>query len=116
MDEQQPKARRRRSRAEVAQLVAEFRESGLSRGEFCRRHGLSLSTLNRYCRRRRDTESEVHRAARWVAVEVASARPPAMSNAGSGLAVVLSSGRRIEIGRGFDADTLEQLVRLLEQA
>jgi hypothetical protein len=34
----------------------------------------------------------------------------------SGLALVLRSGRRIEIGRGFDAKTLEQLVHLLEPA
>jgi hypothetical protein len=34
----------------------------------------------------------------------------------SGLAVVLAGGRRIEVGRGFDAKTLEQLVRLLEPA
>ena len=30
------------------------------------------------------------------------------------LAVVLSSGRRIEVGREFDAKTLEQLLHLLE--
>jgi hypothetical protein len=35
---------------------------------------------------------------------------------GSELAVVLPSGRRIEVKRGFDAGTLEQLVLLLERA
>ena len=30
------------------------------------------------------------------------------------LAVVLASGRRIEVKRGFDANTLRQLVSLLE--
>jgi hypothetical protein len=34
----------------------------------------------------------------------------------SGLAVVLTGGRRIEVGRGFDAQTLQQLVSLLEAA
>src|ERR1017187_10726553 len=45
-----PSVRRRlrRSRAEVAQIVASYAQSGLSRSEFCRQHGLSLSTVNRY--------------------------------------------------------------------
>jgi hypothetical protein len=37
------------------------------------------------------------------------------SGPGSALAVVLLSGRRIEVNRGFDTHTLEQLVHLLEQ-
>jgi len=40
--------RRRRSRQEVEQLVAEYESSGLSRSEFCRERGLGLSTLDRY--------------------------------------------------------------------
>jgi hypothetical protein len=37
--------RRRRSRAEAEQLVAEYEASGLSQVEFCRKQGLSLTTL-----------------------------------------------------------------------
>jgi len=105
--------RRRRSRAEVEQLVAEYEASGLSRVEFCRGHGLVLSTLARY-RRRRQERGEAAGPSRWVAVELAGSRPAGANQAASGLAVVLSSGRRIEVGRGFDANTLEQLLRLLE--
>jgi hypothetical protein len=43
-------------------------------------------------------------------VELSGAHPAGAS----GLAVVLASGRRIEVGRGFDANTLEQLVSLVE--
>ena len=51
-----------------------------------------------------------------LAVEI-SGRAPALTGAtGSALAVVLRNGRRIEVGRGFDASALEQLVRLLEVA
>ena len=32
------------------------------------------------------------------------------------LAVVLDGGRRIEVSRGFDADTLRRLVAVLERA
>jgi transposase-like protein len=40
--------RRRRSPAEVAAVVAAFEQSGQNRTEYCRQHGLSLSTLNRH--------------------------------------------------------------------
>ena len=47
---------------------------------------------------------------RWVAVEVAG-----HNGYGGELAVLLSTGRRIEVKRGFDAGTLRQLVAVLEQ-
>jgi hypothetical protein len=43
-------------------------------------------------------------------VEVSEPRP-----AGSGLSLVLRSGRRIEVADGFDAATLERLVKAVEQ-
>jgi transposase-like protein len=46
-EERVGKRRRRRSRAEVERLVAEYEASGLSREEFCQRHGLALATLAR---------------------------------------------------------------------
>jgi hypothetical protein len=107
--------RRRRSRAEVEQVAAEFEASGLKRTEFCRAHGLSLSTLNRY-RRRRPPQGETTGGTRWVAVEVCRPGQTQRSAGGSGLAVVSASGWRIEVGRGFDAVTLAQLVRVLERA
>jgi hypothetical protein len=45
MNEQQVcEVRRRRSRQEVEQLVAEYESSGLSQNEFCRDRGLALSS------------------------------------------------------------------------
>jgi hypothetical protein len=41
----------RRSRAEIARLVGLFRESGLGRRQFCERHGVALSTLNRHLKK-----------------------------------------------------------------
>ena len=106
-EEQVGREGRRRSRAEAGQVVAEYEASGLSRQEFCVKHGLTLVTLDRYRQRRR--ESQEASGSRWVAVELSGRSGP-----GSALAVVLLSGRRIEVNRGFDAHTLEQLVRLLE--
>jgi hypothetical protein len=105
--------RRRRSRAEAGQLVAEYEASGLSRVEFCRTRGLSLATLVRY--RRRPAQVSPAPGNRWVAVEVSAGRPPLDSPALSGLAVALPDGLRIEIGRGFDAPTLAHLLAVLER-
>jgi hypothetical protein len=49
-----------------------------------------------------------------LAVEVSSRVPTPIAATSSALAVVLRSGRRIEVGRGFDTGALEQLVRVLE--
>ena len=113
MDEQSQvvAVQRRRSRAEAAQLVAEYEGSGLSRVEFCRKQGLSLATLARY--RKRQAQGEVVAGSRWVAVDISGAEP--RSRASSGLAVTLPSGRRIEIGCGFDAHALVQLLGVLER-
>jgi len=102
--------RRRRSRAEAEQLVVEYEAGGMSREEFCQKHGLALSTLARYQRRRKQGQEEGAGPSRWLAVELSGAHPAGAS----GLAVVLRGGRRIEVGRGFDAQTLQQLVSLLE--
>ncbi len=36
---------RRRGREEIARLAALYRKSGMGRSEFCRSHGMALSTL-----------------------------------------------------------------------
>jgi hypothetical protein len=114
MDEQAVtvEGRRRRSHAEVERLVANYEASGLGRVEFCRKHRLSLSTLARY--RRRRVQAGVAPKSGWLTVEV-SGSDAALETGGSGLALALPSGRRIEIGRGFDAETLRRLLGVLEQ-
>ncbi len=111
-EEQVCVARRRRSRQEVEQLAAEYQSSGLSRGEFCRERGLSLSTLSRY-QRRQKRQAPAGRNA-LLAVEVCGLAPEPATT-GSALAVVLRGGRRIEVGRGFDISALEQLMQVLER-
>jgi hypothetical protein len=96
-------------------LVVEYEGGGMSREAFCHKHGLALSSLARYERRQRrrvQGQDENPGPGRWLAVELPGAQPAGAS----GLAVVLTGGRRIEVGRGFDARTLEQLVSLLEPA
>jgi hypothetical protein len=108
------KTKRRRSRTQIEQLVAEYEVSGLGRTAFCQQKGLSLSTLARYRRRQERRASEDTERKRWLAVEVCGATV-AVGERASGLAVVLSGGRRIEVGRGFDTDTLKRLLALVER-
>ncbi len=105
---------RRRTRTEIKQLVAEFAGNGLNRTEFCRRQHMSLGTLNRYLRREASgQDGSAHGG--LVAVELAGAKAITGHHAGrGGLAVVLPQGRKIEVEAGFDAATLERLIRLLE--
>jgi hypothetical protein len=104
--------RRRRTRAEIRQLVAEFVDSGMRRSEFCRSRGLGLSTLGRHLRKKKRKSSP---ADGLVAVELAIRKSPAEHEPSCGLAVVLVSGRRIEVRRDFDPHTLERLVSVLER-
>ena len=111
-EEQVCAVRRRRSRQEVEQVVAEYESSGLSQIEFCRKRGVALSTLGRY--RSRQGRQAAAGSNALLAVEVGGrTRAPIAATSGA-LAVVLRSGRRIEVGRGFDTGALEQLVRVLE--
>ena len=90
MDEQAQvvEVRRRRSRAEAEQVAGEYEGSGLSRVEFCRKHGLSLATLARY--RKRQAQGKTAPGSRWVAVEVSGATldagEPGEQRSGGGIA------------------------------
>src|SRR5450759_1562903 len=91
-EEQVCVVRRRRSRAEIERLVAEFEASGLSRSEFCRERGLALSTLGRY-RRGRDRRESTS-ASPLLAVELSGRMQAYNAAEGRALEVVLRSGRR----------------------
>jgi hypothetical protein len=116
--EQQEAARRRRTGAEVRQLVAEFVNSGMRRSEFCGSRGLSYSTLDRHLKKRRwkrKTTKSAPADGKFVAVELALRKPLAEQQPSCELAVVLPDGRRIEVQRDFDEHTLERLMSALER-
>ena len=109
--------RKRRSRVEVEALVSEFASSGLKREAFCRHRGLAVATLDKY--RRRVLRKPRSGGGNLLPVElVSSTGHDANGCAGreSVLIVELRSGRRIEVRRGFDAETLERLLAVLDRA
>jgi transposase-like protein len=112
--------RRRRSPSEVATVVAAFEQSGLSRTEYCRQHGLSLSTLNRH--RQGTSEgsgitpglvSQALPALSLIPVDVVDGRHKSPRMA---LYIELAGARRIGVDPGFDAETLRRLIAVLEAA
>ena len=109
---------RRRGRAEIARLAGLYRTSGMGRSEFCRSHGLSLSTLSRHLKKQPKEPRQANRSeigpSRLVSVELAATlAPDAIQRQTGALTVLLSNGRRVEVGRGFDVETLAQLVNAL---
>ena len=116
-EKQKMSARRRRTRAEVQQLVAEFVSSGMRRSEFCKSRGLSFGTLDRHLMKQRWKRKgrRASPASRLLPVKLAAEKSPT-HELGCGLAVVLSGGRRIEVHPDFDTNTFERLVSALERA
>jgi hypothetical protein len=125
---------RRRSPAEIAQLLAEYERSGLSRSAFCREKGITGITLQAYELRQRRMERDTAREKgpagerwgaqeggetslqkRWLAVEVKGAPSAEVGGGATGLAVLLPGGYRIEISRQFDGETLKRLLSVVER-
>src|SRR5258708_24008440 len=89
---------RRRTRQEVQRLVGEFGTSGLSRGEFCRIHGMTLSTLQRGLKRERTEPSDIQRdGKRLVRVKVIGGSGTADREGLCAMAVVLAKAQPIAL-------------------
>jgi hypothetical protein len=130
-------ARRRLGAAQWAVLIDEWRQSGLSLQEFCRRRGLNPGTMQGWVYKpalKRAIEASRSKA-RGIAIKasqeatpVETARSPvflpvqfAQAAAGSqpprdrtAIEVILSGGRRVAVGPGFDDETLRRVVAMLE--
>ena len=111
MQNQEQRSGRRRSREEANRLAAECEESRLSQREFSEQRGVPLKTLVRYLARYRREQRGKNQTPQWVAVEVGAKHADAAE-----LSIVLAGGRRIEVSRGFDIETLRRVVVALEQA
>jgi hypothetical protein len=112
-DKEVRQRKRRRTPAEIQQIVSEFKGGDLTQIEFCRSQGLVLSTLGRYLRNERGTREA--KAEGLVAVELAGKKGSSGEGiAGCGLSVLVGSERRIVVESDFDAASLQRLVRALE--
>jgi len=108
---------RRRSLAEAQVLVAEFEASGLKRAAFCQQRGLAVGTLDKYRQRVHGRRQLGRRGFVPVEVVLSTARDGGNDAGCDGvLFVELRSGRRIEVRRRFDAETLQRLLTVLDRA
>ena len=94
--------------------IAAWHKSGLSQGAYCRRHGLSQSSLSYWRKRLGETnDGEVAPFVTIVPVPLPGSAQPEMATAPEPILVQVGNAFRIEIRGDFAAPVLEKLVRTL---
>jgi hypothetical protein len=104
------KKRHRRSSQEITALIEEYRQSGQTRREFCRSHGLALSSFQSSMRRRRQRSAKTERDPIREVQIVGNA----LERRSCGLTVISRSGNQIRVERDFDSVVLRRLLAALE--
>jgi transposase-like protein len=92
-----------RSKREIRRIIEGFAKSGLTRREYCAKHGVAMTTLD-YWRR-----AHLRQKPTLVPVAIEEAHHPL-----AGFALVLANGRRIESSWSFAEADLQRLIRALE--
>ena len=91
--------------AEMRQVLAEYKESGLTRRAFCQQRGMPLTTFDYWQR-----ELGAKAKPRLVRVKLAAAGPA------TNFTLTLVNGRRIESSWSFAEAELTRLIRIAESA
>lgn len=127
-------SRQRLCAEQWASLIEQWRAGGLSLPAFCERHGLRRGTMQnwlykpalklaverarRAAQAARETPAEVaevaEQAPAFLPVKIAAVATQPESRRHAPIEVVLREGRRIRVPRGFDPQTLRQVVATLE--
>jgi hypothetical protein len=102
-------------------LLNEFRRSGLTQAEFCRRRQISLHSFRKHLyspRPSRPAPSHDRPSAGadhpFVPVTILPDPTPSGAASSSHLELILSNGRRIAVAPGFDPRTLRHLIAVVE--
>ena len=103
-------------------LLGEFRRSGLTQAEFCRRRQISLHSFRKhlYQPHPSQTASSDDRPAaaadhHFLPVTILPDPAPPITDSPPHLELILPNGRRIAVAPGFDSRTLRRLITVLEQ-
>jgi hypothetical protein len=102
-------------------LLNEFRRSGLTQAEFCRRRRISLHSFRKHLYQPRpsrpassDDRSSVGADHHFLPVTILPDPTPSVVASPSHLELILSNGRRIAVTPGFDPRTLRHLIAVVE--
>jgi transposase len=102
-------------------LLNDFRRSGLTHAEFCRRRGISIHSFRKHLYLARPPRSQpAHQpaadgiVAAFLPVTVLPDTPTAPAASPPPLELILPSGRRIAVAPGFDPQTLRRLIAVAE--
>jgi transposase-like protein len=95
-------------------MIAQRQKSGLSVQRFCELHDLSAQRFYAWQRVIQERDAQ---EVRFVPVEIMPEEKPvaALDGSAGALELVLSKERLLRIGTGFDADTLQRLLAVLEE-
>jgi len=95
---------------QIHQLIAQYRQSGLTQREFAARHGIGHSTFTSWLRKFRRGKLAEPASQPWLEVT-----PPVSPSPGPPIEYVLeySGGRAIRLGPGFDPEEVAQLIELV---
>jgi hypothetical protein len=85
------------SKEEKRRLIEGYAASGMTRREYCAKHGIAVSTLDYWRLKRRPKLVRV-----------------AVDQAGTGFTLTLANGRRIESSWNFAEADLRRLIRAVE--
>jgi transposase len=104
-------------------ILNDFRRSGLTQAEFCRRRDISLHSFRKRLYSPRPSRADslgappaAAAAPHFVPVAIRPDPSPSISAPPSHLELVLTDGRRIAVAPGFDPQTLRRLLAVLEEA
>ena len=93
------------------QQIQQWKDSGLSQSEFCRLHNLKAHQLTYWKKRFHRTDAPVS----LIELQWGSTLQSPPGPNGSHLRLILNEHYRIDIERGFDPLTLQQVVLALRQ-
>jgi hypothetical protein len=103
-------------------LLNDFRRSGLTQAEFCRRRQVSLHSFRKHLYQPRpsqpapsDDRSPATTDHHFLPVTILPDPIPSITASRSHLELILSNGCRIAVAAGFDPQTLRRLIAVVEE-
>jgi hypothetical protein len=103
-------------------LLSDFRRSGLTHAEFCRRRGISIHSFRKHLYQssspkptRPDLPNTASVDHQFLPVTILPDPAPASAVSHQPLELILPNRRRIAVAPGFDPATLRQLIDIVEE-